>query len=202
MRGCVPSRVFSVVILALAAAGCASPYATDQGALVGGLGGAGVGALVGSSVGHPVAGALIGAGAGTLTGAVVGSEIDREDARNRALIAQQMGRQIAAGAVTVDDVINMTHAGVNEELIISHVRCHGMVRPLQTSDLIVLQQQGVSVRVIQTMQEPPHMVQPMMIQPAPPPVVVDPYWGPRYYYPPPPGYYYRPGVSWGVTVGR
>jgi len=61
------------------------------------------------------------------------------------------------------------------------------VAPLQPQDLIALQQQGISPRVIATMQAcPPQVPQPQAVvveQPAPPPVVVgvDPYWGPRYY---------------------
>src|SRR5258708_32258344 len=81
--------------------GCASPFYTDRGALAGGLGGAGVGALVGEAVGHPGVGALVGAGVGTVTGAAVGSGLDEVQARNQAMIASQMGRPIAPGAVTI-----------------------------------------------------------------------------------------------------
>ena len=40
---------------------------------------------------------------GALTGAAVGSEMDEMEARNRALIEQKMGRQVAAGALTVNE---------------------------------------------------------------------------------------------------
>lgn len=187
------------------AAGCASPYHTDRGALVGGLTGAGVGALVGNAVGNTGAGAAIGAGVGALSGAAIGSEMDEMEARNRAMISQQLGRQVAAGAVTIDDVVAMTRGGVNEELIVNHVRAHGVARPLQASDLIMLQQQGVSTRVIAAMQEPPAprvvaqpAPQPVIIEQVPPPVVVAPYapyWrGPCY------PRHHRPGVSWGISV--
>ncbi|HEX4148710.1 MAG TPA: hypothetical protein VHY20_06975, partial [Pirellulales bacterium] len=55
-----PRQLLSPVLLTamLTAAGCQSPYYTQQGAALGGLGGAGVGALVGSASGHPGAGAL------------------------------------------------------------------------------------------------------------------------------------------------
>lgn len=198
-------------LLALLAPGCCSPYHTDQGALFGGVTGAGVGALVGSTVGRPGAGAAIGAGVGALTGAAVGAGMDEAEARNRALIEQQMGRQLAAGAANINDVISMTRAGVNEESIIRHVQYHGMAVPLQANDLIVLKQQGVSDRVVQIMQSTgpqpmPGYVQPMYAQPAyvqPAPVVVEETWGPgpywhhphRYYPPGPP-----PGVTWGVSI--
>jgi hypothetical protein len=171
--------------------GCQSPYKSDQGALFGGLLGAGTGAVVGSAVHNPLAGAAIGAGVGAVSGAAVGSALDEQDARNRAMIAQQFGRPISPNPVTVPDVINMTRSGVDEELIFNHVRTHGVAAPIQAQDVIVMQQQGVSKRVIAIMQEPPVVQpQPMVYQQAPPPVVVEEYpyvhayWGP-------PGYYRR-----------
>ncbi|MGD0653486.1 MAG: glycine zipper domain-containing protein [Thermoguttaceae bacterium] len=181
----------SILIISLIG-GCQSPYKSDQGALLGGVLGAGTGAAIGSACHNPLAGAAIGAGVGTITGAAVGSALDEQDARNRAMIAQQLGRQVSGNPVTIPDVINMTRAGVDEELIVNHVRIHGVAAPLQAQDVIVLQQQGVSKRVIATMQEPPVVQpQPMVIQQAPPPAVIVeeyPYGRP---YPGPPYYYYR-----------
>ncbi len=195
------SFVVSAMVLVTALTGCRSPYYADQGALAGGLGGAGLGALVGSASGHAGAGAAIGAVAGTLTGAAIGSGMDDIEARNRAQIAAQMNRPVPASAVSIDDVVNMTRAGVNEELIASHVRTHGVNVVLNPQDLIYLQQQGVSPRVVQAMQQPP--VHPVVYQQAAPPVIVervyDPYYGPYYHH----GYYNHcqpHGVSWGVSV--
>lgn len=201
------SFLLLAAIITPIAAGCYSPYHTDRGALVGGLTGAGVGALVGNAVGNTGAGAAIGAGVGALSGAAIGSSMDEMEARNRAMIEQQLGRRVAAGAVTIDDVVAMTRGGVNDELIVNHVRAHGMARPLQASDLIMLQQQGVSTRVIAAMQEPPAPKtavqpppQPVIIEQAPPPVIVapyDPYWRRPCY----PHHHHRhPGVSWGISV--
>jgi hypothetical protein len=187
--------------------GCQSPYKADQGALFGGLLGAGTGAVVGSAVHNPLAGAAIGAGVGTLSGAAVGSALDEQDAKNRAMIAQQMGRQVSATPVTTNDIINMTKAGVDEELIANHIRTHGLAAPLQAQDIITLQQQGVSKRVIAAMQEPPiQQPQPVMIQQGyPQPVIIEdyhyghPYWGPPCYYRP---YRPNPGVHWGMTFAN
>lgn len=200
---------FPTAFLGLVLAGCESPYHADRGALLGGLGGAGVGALVGNAVGNTGAGAAIGAGVGALTGGLVGAEMDEMEARNRAMIEQRLGRQVAPGAVRIDEVVAMVRSGVNEELIVTHVRSHGMAAPLQSNDLIMLQQQGVPVSVIKAMQEsPPQVVQaiatqPVYVTPAPPPVVVapypyDPWWRPHYrcWGPPPP----RGHVSWGVSI--
>ena len=144
----------------LLAAGCASPYYADRDALVGGVGGAGIGALAGSAMGHPLVGAAVGAGVGTMAGAAVGSERDAAEARNRAMIAAQMGRPVPVGAASVDQVIAMTRSGVSEELIIGHIQRNGMAMALQPNDLIVLKQQGVSDRVVAVMQATP--------MPAPP----------------------------------
>ena len=199
---------FALGLLLVLASGCCSPYHADRGALFGGLLGAGTGAIVGHAVGNTGAGAAIGAGVGALSGAAIGHGMDEMEARNRAMIAQQMGREIRAGAVTYEDVMAMTQAGVNDELIVNHIRAHGMVRPPQSTDLIQLQQQGVSTNVIKAMQEPPPPQQTQTVvvrEAAPPPVVIheyDPWYGPRpYYY----RHYYhhgppRPGFSWGIAV--
>jgi hypothetical protein len=171
----------------LSAAGCATH--TETGAAVGGLAGAGAGAVVGHALGNTAAGAVIGAGAGALTGAAIGSNQDKAEAQNRAIIEQQVGRQMA-GAVRVDDVVAMTHSGVAPELIINHVRAHGMAAPLQTNDLILLQQQNVDGRVVATMQATPVVAgQQVIVQEAPPPVVVEGYYD-RPYYRPHHHYYY------------
>jgi len=195
------------LLLVLAAGGCRSPYRSDQGALFGGLTGAGVGAIVGDSVGNAGAGAAIGAGVGALTGAVVGDELDQIEAQNRAMIEQQYGRQVAAGAVSTADVVSMTNAGVSDELIVNHIRAHGTQAPLQPSDLMSLTQQGVGDSVIKAMQEPPRA--PVVVQqPAPQPVIVEEYhygpplWGPHcrphhYHHR---RHHHRAGVSWGVSV--
>jgi hypothetical protein len=191
--------------LTLLAGGCQALQHSEKGAVLGGLLGAGTGAVVGNALGNAGAGAAIGAGAGALGGAAIGNALDETEARNRAAIAEQLGRQVPAGNVTPSDVIAMTRAGVDEELIINHIRANRMVAPLQANDLIGLQQQGISTRVIGAMQEsPPLPKQPAIVaQPAPTPVIVEeyyyhPYWGPCYrpYYRPP------PGVHWGIAFGR
>ncbi|MEX0679655.1 MAG: YMGG-like glycine zipper-containing protein [Pirellulales bacterium] len=190
------------------AGGCNSPYRADRGALFGGLTGAGLGAVVGNAVGDTGAGAAIGAGVGALSGAAVGASLDDIEARNRAEIAARLGRPAPVGAVSIDDVIAMSRAGVPEEVIVTHVQNHGMMAPPRATDLILLQQQGVAPRVVQAMQAPPQVVpaayppgviaEPAYAVPAPVYYAPPPYWGP-------PPCYYRPyprrRVSWGVAVG-
>ncbi len=193
--------------LALSTTGCQSPYRADRGALAGGLLGAGTGAIIGDAMGNAGAGAAIGAGVGALSGAVIGSELDQIEASNRAAISRQLGRQVSANAVTVEDVIAMSEAGVDDELIVSHVRAHGMTTPPCDSDLITLTERNVSTSVIKAMQEPPR--RPVVVRrSAPAPIVVEEYhygapaWG-CYHPPPRPVYRHRharPGLSWGVSV--
>jgi hypothetical protein len=199
------------LLMLLSAGGCQSPYRADQGALLGGLMGAGTGALIGDTAGKAGPGAAIGASLGAITGAAVGSELDQIEARNRAMIENQLGRQIAAGAVGFDDVVMMTQAGVDDELIVNHIRANGVTRPLETQDLIFLQQQGVSTRVIKAMQEPPpQAASPVVVrESAAAPVVIHEYsYGPPLFGPPsyPRHYYMRrhaePGISLGFSFGN
>jgi len=183
------SLVRFVFPLIAVVSGCASPYYQDRGTLVGGAAGAGVGALVGEASGHPGVGALVGAGVGAVTGNVVGAGMDDVAARNRAEIAARMGQAVPPGAVSTNDVIAMTRSGVDDELIVNHIRTSGMAQPLQAGELIALQQQGVSKQVIQAMQMP--------VAPAggPPMMAQAPYYGPPAYGPYP-GYYYPPPYAY------
>jgi hypothetical protein len=112
--------------------------------------------------------------------------MDDIEARNRAMIEQGLQRPVGTNPVTNDDVVAMTQAGLSDEIIVTHIRSHGVARPPQAADLILLQQQRVSPAVIRAMQEPPMVAQrPVLVQPAPAPVIVE-----EYYYQPWP--YYRP----------
>src|SRR5262249_5205993 len=101
----------------------------------------------------------------------------------------------APGAVNVNDVVAMSRAGVNDQLIVNHLNANGLARPLQANDIIYLQQNGISPGVIDAMQRTRVAVaQPagaVVVPGGPPPgavVVAGPgyYYGPRYY-----GYYHH-----------
>jgi hypothetical protein len=184
------------------ACGCQSPYWADKGTAFGALGGAGIGALIGRASGHTAAGAVIGAAAGAVGGNLVGTAIDNDEAKNRAVIAAQLGRPVAQGTATPDEVIAMTRAGVDQQLIINYVNSAGMAQAITAQDVIYLNGQGVSTPVIQAMQTPRV---PVPVAAAPPVVVeeypygyyYDPYWHPYYHC-------YRPGprFGWGVAMYR
>ena len=168
-----------VVLVTATASGCRTDTHADRGALFGGLLGAGTGAIIGNASGHPGAGAAIGAGVGALSGAAIGSGQDEIEAKNRALIEAQLGRQVAPGTVNIGEVVAMSQAQVNDDLIINHIRAHGMLAPPSANDLIALQQSGVSPRVVEAMQQsPPPKTQTVIVrEPSPPPVVIGGYYG-------------------------
>lgn len=197
-------------VVLLAASGCRSPFYADQGALAGGLTGAGVGALIGDASGNALPGAALGAGIGAISGGLIGGAMDEVEAKNRAMIAAQMGQQLPPGGVTVNDIVAMTRSGVDEELIVNHICANGVAQPVQAGDLITLQQQGISKNVISAMQTtPPRGMNARQGMPAGGPVGVPVAYPPPYpyYYPPPPPYwgygYYgprpHPRVGWGVS---
>ena len=184
--------IASALYLAGMAAGCRSPYYADRGALFGGLTGAGVGAAIGDASGNAGAGAVIGSAIGAVTGAAVGEGIDSDLARSKAEIEARMGRQMQ-GAVTPQDVIAMTQAGLSDEVIATHIRANGVAQPLAVNDLIGLRNMGVRDSVINAMQQtPPRASQAATTYPGYPPareVIVQQVY-PPWYPPPPPAFYY------------
>ncbi|MEQ8210607.1 MAG: glycine zipper domain-containing protein [Lacipirellulaceae bacterium] len=195
----------------LAASGCRSPYYADKGAGLGALVGAGAGALVADATGGQAeSGALIGAGLGAITGATVGDSMDQMQAENRAAIAAQLGRQVPAGAATIDEVVAMSQQGVDPRLISNYIKTSGVAAPPSAADVIYMHNNGVATDVIQTMQNPP-APQAVAAAPAQPVIVEEHYYEPAFYGPPPCygprhryGYRHRPrgGVSWGVSITK
>jgi hypothetical protein len=209
-----PRALYSLVVLAgLAAAVGSAQIASGQyyyqpspsyyqndtagGAVVGGALGAITGAAVSGRSNRPE-NALIGAGIGALTGGLLGNAKDRSDeaqaAQGRA-VAGQLNQQAAAAAVTNYDLVEMTRAGLGEDLIISTMRTRGVRLDLSPQQLIVLKQQGVSDRVVLAAQDiaggrgyvAPAPVAVVREIPPPPAVIVapDPWWhyhGPHWHY--------------------
>ena len=109
---------------------------------------------------------------------VSGNSVDAQEKQNRALIEARLGRP-CAGAVTKEDVLAMTQSHIDEAIIINHIRAHGMAYPLSSTDIIFLNQNGVSPRVIAEMQAaPPPPPSTVIVEQQPAPVVV----GGGYYY--------------------
>jgi hypothetical protein len=180
-----------------------SYYQNDTlgGTVAGGAIGAVSGALIGGRS-HRGEGALIGAGVGALTGNVLGRSQDRADeqrAASGAAVVAGMNQQAAATAVTNYDLVNMTRAGVGDDLIISTMQSRGARLDLSPQGLIALKQSGVSDRVVMSAQAmgagsgapaiatPVYAARPTYVAGPPTTVIVTPgpppYWyGPRPYY--------------------
>ena len=181
---------------------------TRRGATLGGLAGALSGAAIGKHNGDTAAGALIGGALGLVTGAAVGNAKDDDVARARAY--QQQARVQMSRAVSITDVVNMTHNGVSDHVIVSHIQRNGVQRLINATEVIALHNQGVSETVITAMERAPVAnTRPIV---APPhyrtPVIVEQhhYVAPRYVHPPH-HYYYRhhhhhPHVHWGISFGH
>lgn len=123
---------------------------TAAGTFMGGAFGAVTGAIVGGKKNRGE-GALIGAGVGAVTGNLMGRSKDRADEQRAAYGAAtvgQLNQQAAAQAVTNYDLLEMTRAGVSEDVIISTMRSRGARLDLSPNSLIALKQSGVSDRVV------------------------------------------------------
>jgi hypothetical protein len=116
--------------------------------------GGGLGAITGAVIGgkkNRGEGALIGAGVGALTGGLIGKSQDNADARHAVVgssVAAHANAQVAAQAVTNYDLVDMTRAGLSEDVIISTLRSRGGRFDLSPAALIALKQNGVSDRVV------------------------------------------------------
>jgi Glycine zipper len=189
---------------------------TASGTFLGGAMGAITGAIIGGKH-HAGQDALIGAGVGAVTGNLVGRSKDANDERvaaQGAAAVGQMNQQAIAMAVTDNDLVQMTRAGISEDVIISTMRSRGTRVDLSPQSLISLRQQGVSDRVVIAAQQmgagsgyvagaPPYGPTVVSEIPPPPAVIVEPAYRPYYYgyYPRPYyyGHYYRPHTV--VRVG-
>jgi hypothetical protein len=128
---------------------------TAGGTFLGGALGAVTGAVVGGKKNRGE-GALIGAGVGAVTGNLLGRSKDRADEQRAAYGAArvgQMNQQVAAQAVSNYDLLEMTRAGVSEDVIISTMRSRGARLDLSPNSLIALKQSGVSDRVVLAAQD-------------------------------------------------
>jgi hypothetical protein len=131
---------------------------------------------------------------GVATAPALGTSLDDIDARNRTDIAAQLGRPVAPGPATPEEVVAMTHAGVEPRFIICYINRSTNPVPVGAQDVIYLHQQGVNEQVIQAMLTPGSACSRAEVARAMPPrviVVEDPWWP----------YYYPYGPRYGVAMG-
>ena len=112
-----------VSLLCSGGIGCESN--TQNGALIGGLGGAAAGGEIGSTS-HARAGkgASICAGAGVVGGPVVGDQVDKDQQAAYARSNESRSYHSSA-SVTREDVVNWSNRGVRDDIIIDRVERSG-----------------------------------------------------------------------------
>jgi hypothetical protein len=136
-------------LLILGMGGCNSMNNTEAGALGGGAIGAGTGALLGSLTGHAGAGAAIGAGVGAVTGGLIGNSQDKAEARHKEAVAEWSAQH---PPLALADVVQMTQQHISDDLIIHQMEVSRSYYNLRPEDITYLKSQGVSDRVVYTMQ--------------------------------------------------
>ncbi len=114
-----------------------------EGAGIGATAGAIVGGILGYQSGHPMQGAAIGGAVGAGTGAIVGSQINKPTTNLQAQASAQL---------TMQQIVDWTKQGVSSDEIISKIKAANPKYSLTADDIGYLKKQGVSQRVIETMQ--------------------------------------------------
>jgi hypothetical protein len=138
--------LLALFLAAFLAAACSSKAGT--GALVGGGVGTGVGVLISPTP----TGALVGAGVGAASGALIGAALDSEDHSNLAQRSPQTTDRIDKNKqLSVEDIKNMSNAGISDDKIIGTIHSTGSVFHLSSSEIDDLKDSGVSQRVIDYM---------------------------------------------------
>jgi YMGG-like Gly-zipper len=153
---------------------------TRDGAVLGGVGGAIIGGIIGKQNDETPEGALIGGAVGAVAGGLLGNARDQQVKRDQYYQQQQWNQYqyqnhhhhghttyntyrtvpprvtvVPAPGVTIADILSMTRNGVGESVIVNHIYTTGMQRRIDTNEIIMLHQQGVTENIINAMQQAP-----------------------------------------------
>lgn len=135
---------FFILVFVLVVSGCqTNKTRVGEGAGIGGTVGAIAGGIIGFQTGHPFQGAAIGGAIGGGTGALVGAQIKKP--------TQDTSSDVPA-KLTMQQIVDLTKQGVSSDEIIAKIKAANPKYSLTADDLDYLQKQGVSQRVIETMQ--------------------------------------------------
>jgi surface antigen len=142
IKGC-KSFTFSVLVLALA--NCTTN--TGTGVIAGSIAGAGAGSLIAGGQG-----ALIGGAVGAIGGGLLGAYLDDQDRKNMERSSPRtIDRMDRGEPLTINDVIKLSQARVDEGTIIQYIRDTNSSYDLSQSQIRRLQDAQVSQRVINYM---------------------------------------------------
>lgn len=150
------SQILIIILAGITIAGCITPQGrqdyTGSGALAGGA----TGAIVGSMSHNTGAGALVGA----VLGGLIGHGLDQEqEAMLRTQAPTTLQRVEESQPLRASDIKALTHAGINDDIIISQIRNSRTIYHLSTADIINLKEAGVSEEVIDFMINTPSQIQ-------------------------------------------
>jgi len=171
------------VCSALVASMASNAYSQNQtrdGALLGGVTGALIGGVVGHQNRETTEGALIGGAVGAIAGGVIGNKRDEAFRQqyyqprptytttyheHHTYVPVPAQRVVTRRPVTTSEVINIARSGVSDTVIVAHIQSNGIAMRPDVNDVILMNQEGVSDYVVQTMQSGGR-VAPVYSQPA------------------------------------
>ena len=134
--------LFVLAVFVLAVSGCAQNQTrVGEGAAIGGVLGAAAGEIIGHQNRHDLTGVLVGGALGAAAGAAVGAQIEKPASN-----AQKVQ------PATLQQIVNWTKDGLSGDEIISRIKAGNSSYSLTADDVDYLKKQGVSQRVIETMQ--------------------------------------------------
>jgi len=137
--------LLTVLAFVLVISGCeTNKTRVAEGAGIGGAVGALAGGIIGHQSGSTVGGALIGGVVGAGAGALVGAQIDKP--------TTQTAQNAPVAQLTMQQVVDLTKQGVSGDEIIAKIKAANPKYSLTADDIDYLKKQGVSQRVIETMQ--------------------------------------------------
>ncbi len=142
-----------IAVYALALSGCAENQTkVAEGAGIGGILGAVVGGVVGHQQkgDHAIGGALIGGALGAAAGGIAGSQIENKNATPRQVPVASRATPISQ--ITMQQIVDWTQQGLSGDEIIARIRTTNSTYALTADDISYLRREGVSQRVIETMQ--------------------------------------------------
>jgi uncharacterized protein YcfJ len=113
-----------------------------EGAVIGGILGAATGGIIGHQTHHGGEGAAIGAAVGAVTGGLIGSQIEKPG-QTPAANPKQM---------SIQEIIDLTQQGTPENIIADKIKATHSKFALTEADINYLKKQGVTQKVIDTMQ--------------------------------------------------
>lgn len=128
---------------------CSCATNTGTGIIAGATVGAGAGALIGGK-----SGALIGSAVGAVSGGLIGAYLDDQDRRAMEKASPRtVDRMDRGDPLTLNDVIKLTHTGVDDDTIIHYMKNTNSRYNLSQSQIRRLHDAGVSRNVIDYMIE-------------------------------------------------